>query len=535
MKNIRILWLCTLLVFNSFIVAGSGVGGDARNMHEPCPVLDYVPHAPIRIDSNADFPGIASSGNGTEADPWIIEGWDINGTGAGDCIYIGNTTRSFIIRDCYLHDAGGLWNLPYFTWADVGLNNVGDGRVTNNTGSNGKYGVHMYSTGTTVVDNNSFPGNAIGVFLQQSSMGNVLVDNVISDSNYGIAIYGSLSNMLARNTISNSTHGIHVYTYGDNTLDNNTVMNNTYGIYLHQFSDNVLSSNVVINNLYGIFLEESDTNTLEYNVISDNEYGIYLNHSISNVIHGNDIINNTCQAYDNTGTNRWNASYPVGGNYWSDYTGIDVFSGTGQNGTGGDGIGDIPYQNITGNAGAQDDYPLIGPWGTPPPLNYYVPLEPGWNLISVPLTQSDTRLCSVLGSIVGQYDAVKYYDTMDTVDHWKSNVPYRSDNLNDLSNIDLRMGFWLHMNNSANLTVPGTEPVSTGIPLYAGWNLVGYPTLNSTVSLSDALWGTGADRVEVCDPAEPYLVRVIGPTHIMQPGEGYWVHVPADTMWTVDW
>ena len=74
----------------------------------------------------------------------------------------------------------------------------------------------------------------------------------------------------------------------------------------------------------------------------------------------------------------------------------------------------------------------------------------------------------------------------------------------------------------------------TSIPLYAGWNLVGYPSLtNETVA--NALWGTGADRVEVFDSGEPYRIKEVGPTYLMKPGEGYWVHVPADTVWVVDW
>jgi hypothetical protein len=47
------------------------------------------------------------------------------------------------------------------------------------------------------------------------------------------------------------------------------------------------------------------------------------------------------------------------------------------------------------------------------------------------------------------------------------------------------------------------------------------------------LWGTGADRVAVYDMASPYI-KEVGSTYVMKPGEGYWVHVPADAVWTVN-
>ena len=58
----------------------------------------------------------------------------------------------------------------------------------------------------------------------------------------------------------------------------------------------------------------------------------------------------------------FNASYPVGGNYWSNYTGVDHYSGSGQNLPGPDGIGDTPYII---NATLKDNYPLMKPWSRP--------------------------------------------------------------------------------------------------------------------------------------------------------------------------
>ena len=54
--------------------------------------------------------------------------------------------------------------------------------------------------------------------------------------------------------------------------------------------------------------------------------------------------------------NIWDDDYPSGGNYWSDYTGVDEYSGPYQNETGSDGIGDTPYVIDENN---QDNYPFM--------------------------------------------------------------------------------------------------------------------------------------------------------------------------------
>jgi hypothetical protein len=54
----------------------------------------------------------------------------------------------------------------------------------------------------------------------------------------------------------------------------------------------------------------------------------------------------------------WNHTYPIGGNYWSNVTGVDLKSGEDQNLIGSDGIIDTPYDLYTNNT---DKYPLADP------------------------------------------------------------------------------------------------------------------------------------------------------------------------------
>ena len=54
--------------------------------------------------------------------------------------------------------------------------------------------------------------------------------------------------------------------------------------------------------------------------------------------------------------NIWDDGYPSGGNYWSNYTDIDLYSGPYQNESGSDGIWDHPYVIDENN---QDNYPIV--------------------------------------------------------------------------------------------------------------------------------------------------------------------------------
>ena len=108
----------------------------------------------------------------------------------------------------------------------------------------------------------------------------------------------------------------------------------------------------------GIYMMNSTHNKVINNNISYNTHGLNLTMgSGENMLYHNNIAGNAVQAIDD-GLNFWNASYPIGGNYWSDYSGADAFSGPNQDVVGSDGIGDVPYTGIL-STGNDDKYPLM--------------------------------------------------------------------------------------------------------------------------------------------------------------------------------
>src|SRR5438093_12833335 len=99
------------------------------------------------------------------------------------------------------------------------------------------------------------------------------------------------------------------------------------------------------------------------NDVTQESIGIDLFWSYANLVYHNRLANNTLQARDNNTfpglENSWDNGYPGGGNFWSDYKGVDNCAGPQQNvcpST--DGIGDTSYVFNT----AQDNYPLIKPF-----------------------------------------------------------------------------------------------------------------------------------------------------------------------------
>jgi parallel beta-helix repeat protein len=106
----------------------------------------------------------------------------------------------------------------------------------------------------------------------------------------------------------------------------------------------------------GICIHHDDA-TISNNTISNNHYGIYMRAAADgNKIYHNNIMDNTIQACDDGYRNSWDDGYPSGGNYWSDYVGVDDLNGPDQDQAGSDGIGDTPYVI---DEKIKDNYPFM--------------------------------------------------------------------------------------------------------------------------------------------------------------------------------
>jgi parallel beta-helix repeat protein len=161
--------------------------------------------------------------------------------------------------------------------------------------------------------------------------------------------------------------GIDMFRSGGNVIEKNHISDNWAGIELFHSTGNVIIRNVITNNRFsGIgLLSGAERNLLIENlIVTKTYYGecIELWNANNNTLYHNNIISVYALvriSWLGGGTNFWDDGYPSGGNYWSNYTGIDFYSGPYQNETGSDGIGDTPY---TIDADNVDRYPLMSPW-----------------------------------------------------------------------------------------------------------------------------------------------------------------------------
>ncbi len=198
--------------------------------------------------------------------------------------------------------------------------------------------------------------NAAGLLVAYTNSTKIQGNN-ISDNKDGIYVYVSSNNTISGNNIAaNHEISINLYQSSDNTISGNSIGENDYGIYLDYSSNNTISGNNITKNNIGIYLYDSSNITISGNSMVSNDCGIFFEGSSNNSIYHNSFISNTVQVDDPGANITWDNGYPSGGNYWSDYTDVDLFSGPYQNETGSDGIWDHPYIIDDYNT---DYYPVV--------------------------------------------------------------------------------------------------------------------------------------------------------------------------------
>jgi peptide/nickel transport system substrate-binding protein len=205
-------------------------------------------------------------------------------------------------------------------------------------------------------------GSGIAITLLPGASGSVIAGIVITHWDQGILIVGATNVKIYDNVMSlMNCNGITLE--GNNAANNliysNIFQENTVAVNLTASStSNTIYKNIITSNNIGLSLE-SNGHVIYANTISENQVGIDMSDSSGSIIYHNNFINNKENAKSAQYFNAWDNGYPSGGNYWSDYTGVDGKSGANQDVFGSDGIGDTQYTIAVNNI---DRYPLLQPF-----------------------------------------------------------------------------------------------------------------------------------------------------------------------------
>jgi len=159
---------------------------------------------------------------------------------------------------------------------------------------------------------------------------------------------------------------------------------------------------------------------------------------------------------------------------------------------------------------------------TGPQETFSKDLVPGWNLISLPLTNTtDMSVANVIDtSLSGSYDALYKYNAS----------THSFESLSSSDTMDNGVGYFINMTAADTWSYEGTACDSIDVGLLQGLNCIGWT--NTSANLQDALssiagkynyaarWNASEQKYEVYEPHAPDVFNDFG---TMDRGEGYWI------------
>jgi len=326
----------------------------------------YLNHGPIDITSDADFAAQKAvegwAGNGTQANPYVIEGYNI--THNGHNIEVSNVSSYFIIRDCLLLSPGT--PPPPGGYDDgVALLNSSHGLIANNTFIGAiDAGIFIGWSHCDAVSN-VLLGNHFGISFYNSS-GSALYNDIAESVGCCVEIWGSVNCNVSLNTMTSNDAGIEVLIDSTQcTISHNRIDSQNVGISIWGNADsNVIAFNEIEGGEIGILAEEvlhcrflentirhtsedgitsygcqycaftsniiidcagngitfygTDLCLVRYNEIRNNEVGICHESGFDNAFYGNLLHNNNPDAIDHETEfdNVWDDGAGIG-NCWT--------------------------------------------------------------------------------------------------------------------------------------------------------------------------------------------------------------------------
>jgi nitrous oxidase accessory protein len=220
----------------------------------------------------------------------------INGDGIDWIIHIQHNLNGVTICNFTIENTGK--NIPFSAGIELDYesnNNI----LTNNVFKSCTIGIRaVLQNQGNVISDNIFEvsyGGYSGIWLYDRCTQNVVVNNTVLDTSYGIIVQSSSHNDVRKNYLSGNTQGIYIWLGSDyNLIHDNTITKSKVGIALAdivRYTD--IYDNLIIKNRAGIGLEIVSNNNIYKNIIDSNTFGIiFLDRVFYTNVSYNNITNN---------------------------------------------------------------------------------------------------------------------------------------------------------------------------------------------------------------------------------------------------
>jgi nitrous oxidase accessory protein NosD len=321
----------------------------------------------------------------------------------GDGIYLYGTENVQISGTDFFNDSGAGVDAQSVTNLSVSSSNFGETMDSgiavsystevsisdNEMNDEGENGIFLANVDNVLASGNSLNEDAYAVFLEVGTNIAIIGNTALNDSDGGIAAASDQNFALAGNNIS------------EDSADDLTTLSLT----------DIQGLSVIGNTFYqdyeALQLVGNSSGTIVGNEFQDDNLSFDIDGPVVALAYHNDFRSDGGWMISNGPTLAWDDGYPVGGNFWSNYTGVDNFGGPGQNIPGADGIGDTP---MILDANDTDHYPLMTPWASHDAtfLETGLPSGTPWTVVFNGTVYSSTSNSVTIVSTVGTLTAFSY-------------------------------------------------------------------------------------------------------------------------------
>ncbi|MCE7738576.1 MAG: right-handed parallel beta-helix repeat-containing protein [Candidatus Heimdallarchaeota archaeon] len=255
----------------------------------------YISHPSIEILSDSDFGNYSSSGLGTIDEPFVIENYNIT-TSNKTAIIVENTTKYFIIRNCFLRANNQgiyLYNVSF-----------GTGLLENNNCSMTNKGIWgTYAHGIKIVNNTCSENYWSGIYLEEC-IDVTIVGNLCEKNRWGGIVLQECPDSEVKNNIvieNDHSSGISLSKSLRTRVMNNTCINNgVAGIQCHESNYVIIEQNHVYNDngWSGIAVDDSLYVSVLNNTITSDRKSLSFSRSYNACIKHNKLYSTGLDLYE---------------------------------------------------------------------------------------------------------------------------------------------------------------------------------------------------------------------------------------------